>query len=1296
MFKSVIDFKGSRNISFFKDDTINVVRQQIAKILDIHQDRLFIMVAVQLPKNYYTSDPRHWETLFNRISMNDNPIQSDSFHAYCESRNVTLTFKKLDKDEWMSYPSFLQPLFDPGTSFEELRIFGVESGKAFTLPLKIDPAVALKIPTAQYPIPEDGKLFLSLYPDFNISRFVVKEFEEGFQGAYFPLLRSSTPQRLSETQINTLDANTKHLNDLLSLDPPQEKEVHMLRVAWRADLVDTDFGKAVRTRFEQIFYGLTVSEDIPCITFFTGRSEISRHKFYKTGAKTKRPFLDLPVWSAWWTKSKPYRDRLPTLILYRGKDREIFDRVTITAYDIIIASYRDSSNKESTDSLRASLLKWFKTFDAITPFIKESDTEESRFTIQDIKFEAEYSTPLNSYDTLRMNCLAGIFEMSRKSDQVFKFLRSDDANDGINPRDVRILNLLRDDPFIKPSEIQDELKLSLDEATILLNAIKQRVEQEPGLLTRQFRSFPGLIIHQKTIEITDVDSVDRFLQYANILRYVLSDPDGDDVNRVCPKRQESVPVTVSTVNTNFVDTEFSNLFDYLEGDVLEETKPEIQTTQKLSTTKTGTIYNYFNNRLQEYDPLKFPSQSTFAAKIDQKLQPVVISSKEIQDIINDLSKSEFNPQNYPDNQKIILENPDGILLCPDYWCMFDKIPLHETQLETIDGEKVCPVCHGKIRKSTDYKADTREYSVIPRTKGNIYPGYQDGNPQLPKCYKSLKEGRILKKDDKDDKYYILSETKATSYGRFAYLPKDLLNSINITEEYKLAIEAGNRIQTGMSGFFRVGLGRPSSGLPSFLNLNTKVPSPRNSVPSILRCAFLALWPSTSDTYADDIEARLTMKPFVDDPVARKHMARTISAIDEAFEQNKLTVAQELEYVAIVLSVDVYRINLDDLTIGCTFYTLQVKLRSRGVIILQRGNDVDCLCHVLRQQKKFIFKANIFEAPFKNETYIELTKKRNLSCVTNIPTIGDAIRFAITLVDDFSIVLDPFGRAQALYIPHDMILPFQNTAIPPLEKRPKISGYSEVKDLPSYDDMRILLNKAKELAPGYEWAEDMYDGQGHIVEILTRSGLRVPVLAKKGEGEASEVVQTVMRETETTLALGEPNEENLRKYKEISYASELYEFLLFQLTKDIVDNTFPDLTVALSEASPRRSELEPELEDWFEQTTHFISTNEPIEFLSKIRKPCGQFKKNTCDSSHMCAWNGKQCRIAIRDTLSKKKLFSKLLSTLLDNSKIRSIVLDGRTTPFFSTVLYLELPTEIIFTDIELKETIYDLNTVALV
>ena len=425
------------------------------------------------------------------------------------------------------------------------------------------------------------------------------------------------------------------------------------------------------------------------------------------------------------------------------------------------------------------------------------------------------------------------------------------------------------------------------------------------------------------------------------------------------------------------------------------------------------------------------------------------------------------------------------------------------------------------------------------------------------------------------------------------------------------------------------------------------------------------------------------------------MSKVISGIDEAFTAGKLTILQELEYTAIMLKTDFYRINLNDLTIGCTFFTPQIKSRTRGIIILQRGTEVDCLCHVTRQQKKFIFRANIFEIPFirkdesipENKTYLELTKKRNLACVTEIPNIQDAFNAAHDLnIDSFSLILDPFRRAQAIYVPDKLLLPFQNTAFPPLSSKPGlISGYSSELDLPSYEDTKDILKKVEEETPGYAWAEDMYDGKDYIVEILTRSGLRIPVKPKKGQGEASEVTHTIIQESESSLALEEPNKQDLSTYKKITYESEVYEFLLYQLTLDIKNRTNPDLVSAISEQPPKTSELGPELKKWFDEVTHFVSLDTPIEFLSKIRKPCGQFKKDQCDNSHMCAWNGNTCRIQVRNSISKQKLFNKLLGVLLDNSKIRSVVLDGRTTPFFSTVLYLQLPNEIIYTDSEIKE-----------
>jgi len=74
--------KNKYNVSFFDDDSIEVVRQKIGASIDIHPDRLFILVGLKLPSDYYTRDPRHWEGLFERLSFNNEPIETEIFTDY--------------------------------------------------------------------------------------------------------------------------------------------------------------------------------------------------------------------------------------------------------------------------------------------------------------------------------------------------------------------------------------------------------------------------------------------------------------------------------------------------------------------------------------------------------------------------------------------------------------------------------------------------------------------------------------------------------------------------------------------------------------------------------------------------------------------------------------------------------------------------------------------------------------------------------------------------------------------------------------------------------------------------------------------------------------------------------------------------------------------------------------------------------------------------------------------------------------------------------------------------------------
>ena len=89
------------------------------------------------------------------------------------------------------------------------------------------------------------------------------------------------------------------------------------------------------------------------------------------------------------------------------------------------------------------------------------------------------------------------------------------------------------------------------------------------------------------------------------------------------------------------------------------------------------------------------------------------------------------------------------------------------------------------------------------------------------------------------------------------------------------------------------------------------------------------------------------------------------------------------------------------------------------------------------------------------------------------------------------------------------------------------------------------------------------------------------------------------------------------------------------------------------------------------------------FVSKVRQPCGQFKSESTCKGNVCGWDGKVCRIEVKNSLKKDVMFGRLLTTMIDNAKLRGMVLDGRSTPFFSTILYVELPHEVIVTDSEL-------------
>jgi hypothetical protein len=1282
------DTKERFNVSFFEDDMIETVRQQIGIALDTHPSRLFILVGVKLPKDYYMKDPRRWEALFDRISYNGQPTQKDQFNEYQRQYRIpalSIPFESYDRADWLSVPENLSKLFMPAEDFIEYRILGVDESKSYTMPLIVKDQSSAKISSTTLPIGELKSLLYSFYESNDITDFIVKSYsetDEQVTRAYYPFLQPSTPARLTIETANLLAKNNKLLNDLLQLKVVEEESVSIKRTRFIVPFVTTDFGSAIRTRFEQIFYGLTVSPEVPYVQFFTSRTETNRHKFYSEETKNKTPIVDVAMVKGWVNATKPQRNR-PTLLMYRGTSKDNFDRISITSSDIILSTYRDKKSKKTLDQLKRELHEWLVSFDAVVGFTDMADLDLDRWKLDDLSILIKYRKPIDDeLDLRRFNCVSSFFGVMDKTD-TFRLLRTDHTADNISAVEIKLLQMRSHQGFLSTQDVQTELNITADEAIKLLKQLDDKLAENPSLADRSFRGYPLLFIEPEYLLFSSVGKLDLAIKYANLLRFILSTSKSDELDKICPKRMETVEVKSLVEPAIEITQDYGDLFDYLEEEKLEDVSTVVTRTTT-GQKKQDTKYSYFNERLRAFDPKTFDTP-VFPKKCEHKHQPIILTDADFERLTN----TEYDPTTYLDEERLLkLENPSGSVICPEYWCVRDNIPLQENQLDKSDGIPKSPKCKGKIRMSDDN--DVRQFTVIKRDKALIYPGFtKTGN--FPCCYKSPRKKAL--KTDEDDKYYVLSENKTNLLEyRFAFLTAGLINSLYIDETYELVVRSGRRIPSGVSGYFRVGIGHAAKTLPTLLSpkaniKNIIIKSPVESISTILKCSFISTWKRVSDSHAAKVFDMLEeFTPFSKDDLLKKNMARIISGIQDAYEANELSPIHELEYAALSLQCDVFRIYTDTNTMGCMFSSVITRPKNRAIIVLQNKEDIDILSRIFVSGRSFAYSSNIYTDQFNTKTQHEVERLRNISCRTEVPSYNDALSIMPDILgkvdaETYSIILDPFGRGQAFYIEGKMILPFKPSQLPDV-RQAKISGYKDVFSLPSYEDVMNYLPIAEGYSKGYSWREDVYDNKNRKVEIVTASGLIIPIQPEAGKTthENDEITDTVRKFGETDLVFGEPSADLQNVYRDVNYSSEVFEFLLFQLAKDLSTDDYSQLRDAVEFSNKKITSTL--LEKWFSATTMFVDIENPGEFISKIRKPCGQFSKNLC-KGNLCGWDGKVCKMKVKNTIKKDELFYRLLTTVTKNLKIRAAVLDNRITPFFSTILYLELPHEMILSDSEL-------------
>lgn len=1279
MSKSIPIAGTGSSVSFFEDDTLETVRQHIAAAVNSHPDRLFIEVNVQVQEDYY-EDPRTWDALFLRMSIDGVRLDGGLFKYYTEQirPGISVKYSTWSREDWNSKPDALSELFAPGAGFSEWRVFGVPASNSVVLPLPFKELTTFT--STRIPIGNLQLLYESLYTD--VGQFRATEVKADSSAAvkrvYFPLLREDTPNRLSDSSIRLLRTNADQLTQLLKLPVPEPTRQVILRAKWYVPLVETSF-TAPRSRFEQMFYGLTVSTLIPYVGYFTSKQEKTRHKFYVRDPSTKVPSVDLAMWKAWTSSTLPQR-RLPTLLLYRGTSRTSFDRIAITPRDIQFTVVRGKESKSSLEEIRLSLYDWFQTFDAITPFIEGADVAISRWELQDMTLFAQYSKEVTEFDMRRFQCLQTLFSYQ---DDTFRLLRADRLSENFTPVQVQAFQALQEAEIPSPNTLI-EIGLTPEDAETLFRSFLNLGDDLD--LDRILRGFPTIRFSNKEVILSAVTSVDRTLHYASLLRHILTSDDSE-VDAVCPRRVEVVaastaePLQVPVHSGEFeVDDDFLAELG-LGGEPEPAPEPAVETVTEVPPTSKKRVrvndsskstYNYFNKRLQEFDSETFDT-TVYPSRCDKNKQVVVLTPEDEERI-----PPEYNPRNYPPTEKqariqeansttegiedynvhiIPLTHREGIATCPQYWCIKDELPLREDQL--VEG--ACPVCKGKVRSGKD--ENVSEFTVIKRDQTSVFPNYIGTlkDKQIPCCYKVEQPFKKLpgSKYDKTDDSYVLSSVKAPAK-RLAYIPESLATSLYIPIQYSQSIKK-NRLDSGKSDFFCVGLGRPSLTLPHFLKYSDTIPEPKDAPERVMRCSFARSWTEMGE--------------------GTTQIERIVSGIQTAYKEGRLSILDELEYVTSVVRCNVIRVNTTTATVQCGFWTETLSPAERTIVMM----DDNILAHVSRSIEKlkgfakYTYTVNIRDPLFPKKMLSTLTTLHQRACSSQRPRLSDALQQLQSKGLNFQVILDPFERVQAVFVPKVVILPIQPSTYEPLSGVHALAGYNEVKpeDLPTRQALRTFLDQTSH--PGFKWVEDLQDVNGRYVESLLASEFRAPFQPEESSpATAKEVLSTLSRHPESELTEGLEHPEDVLTSQSISYAAEVFDFLMVCLSKDIQTTEYTALRESIA---TREKTLYKKLDQWLKKEAHWDAAQGPRSFINKVRTPCGQFKqKDACSSSSLCGWKAGKCKIKVDSSVDRTQILRRLTSTLIENEKQRALVLDDRVSPFFSTVLYMEMPHELITTN----------------
>lgn len=1274
--------RGIVDVPIYEDDTIERVRDLIAIGVESHPDRLFIQIRETLPDGYYAT-PREWSGLFLRLSRDGQTVREDALRVYLNDVRPGVgdfPVRIYTREEWEAVDPDDPIRRDGG---DEWRILGTSLQPVLPVPPK-----DVDLPASMMPILSMQNLFETVhkFPSSEVRVAVVPEApSDAVLRVYFPRFDPKrTPVNLDATK-GEIRASQSKLRELLALtNVKHPRSVVFTKAKWYIPLNATKLSNP-RVLFEQMFYGLTLSKQTPFIGYYMSGEAKLRSKVYVEDPETKVPSLDLSLVKAWYTVSMPNRRR-PTLLLYRGSSRSVFQRIAITSSDITIDIRKDKGSTKTLDELREEGETWLRSLDAILPFLDARDLAADRWDLKDMSLLATYAKEETTFEMMRFECLQSIFA---EENGTFRLLRTDQGK--VSRRQLDACRALTQDDVVPTAEsLANALGTSLADAKALLDPILSGdVDCE-----RAIQEYPVIRFDRKEAEINFVTNPERVLKYVDILRYVLT-TNSADVNAVCPRRQEAVPALKVLPQSPPEDEDEDDGFDIADftvsgANAAAAPPPPVAAkaprTVQVAEEKKNT-QNYFNARLQEFDKTLF---ATPYSKECEKNNQVVVLTAEEKERIRTEKGERYTYEDVPEEET--MEIPGGTAICPPYWCMTDLVPLREEDLET-DGEgiKHCPICKGKVRPND--KVSPREYPVIKRqtSKGqmNKYPRGMRNRPDVPCCFPTP-EKKKADETHRVDKNYILGETVYNlDPERAGRLSADLATRMGLTTRYDTTI-VNKRLDYDAEDVFRIGLGpHPRDTLPQILGETTRVPDPSEREDIVRQCSFYA-------TAGKD----------------------PLTEIQRRWEEKTMDPLDQIEYMSFFLDVSVILVDALNTKVDCGFQADRVREKVKTIVVFLYGTQAPPeLLGTVRRKKKSARTAEVSYQVNLNEGALatmneQLLGVRQAACQGALPTVSKArdaltkdlnLSFSPGAPSGVEAIVDGNGQLQSFFVKKTLVLPFVPVSVKLaktlIEYSPAgpLRRFHEIPedDLPDYATQVATMNKLSEAALfHHEPSKDHRNAMGQIVEVETVSGFRVPIRpSDPSPGPNTEVLQTVRTATppgEATLLTGPPDAEGRELKDKIDYRSELYEFLLFSLANDIaVDRSgdiLKDQYSGLRDAIVNRKadELATELKAWYAKAAHETVETSAYKFLSKVRTPCGQLTEDACKSSLLCGWVKEDrkdvCKIQVRTTrVDTNSLLTRIHRTLVENDKQRALVLDNRFSRFFSTMLFQELPHELFTT-----------------